>query len=113
MSYDPRPYSRSPLDAWVERVAHPLDVDGVEVPAQQQRAPAAGSASADEDARPAGRALQPLDRQPAIGRPRRDEVGDRALRRAPPTSAGFTESIATSRASRSMASLMIPAGGAA
>ena len=58
---------------------HALDADGVEVAAQQQRAPAARAARADEHARPAGRRLEHVGLQPGVARPAGDERGDLAL----------------------------------
>ena len=62
-----------------ERRVHPLDVDRVDVAAEQQRPAAAAAARADDDARPAGRLLEDLGLEAGVARPRGDERCDRGL----------------------------------
>ena len=70
------------LDPWAVRVVHPLDVDRVEVPAEQQGASASGAVCVDDDARPPGRRLEHVGLETRIPRPRRDERRDLRLARA-------------------------------
>ena len=67
------------LDARVVRCVHPPDAHRVDVPAEQQRAPASRAAGTNDDARPAGRALEHVGLQTGGERPARDERRDLAL----------------------------------
>ena len=77
-------------------VAHALDADRVEVAAQQQRAPAAGAAGPDDDARPARRPSSTSASRPAARAHPATNAAISRLARAAGTSDGLTESIATS-----------------
>ena len=74
-----QPVAVDPRD---ERVGHPVVADGVEVRAQQQRAPAATARRADEHAGAPRRRLEPLRDQARIARPARHERRDLRLARA-------------------------------
>jgi hypothetical protein len=74
--------SRSSLPmSYSARVSHCRDADGVEVAAQQQPAAALVAAAAQDDAGPAGCALEFLDAQSGASSPRGHEGGDPRLAR--------------------------------
>ena len=67
------------LDARVVRRVHPRDAHGVDVAAQQQRAPASRARRAHDDARASGRPLDHPRLEPRCERPPGDERRDLAL----------------------------------
>ena len=95
------------VDARRVRLVHALDVDRVDVTAEQQRPATTGSASADERGGPAGRCFQSSASRPAA-RAQPAMNAAIAVSPAPPsTSVGLTESMATRLESRSMISSRI------
>ena len=70
------------VDARRVRIGHALDVDGVDVPAEQERAPAARAPCAHQHARTAGGLLEQIGFQPGLVGPCGDEAGDLRLPRA-------------------------------
>ncbi len=77
------------LDARIVRRLHPRDPDGVDVTAQQQRAPAPGARRAHDDARAPRRRLEHAGLEARGERPAVDERRDLALAR--PAAAGGRE----------------------
>ena len=78
------------------RVAHAGDADRVEVGAEQQVAPAAGAAGADDDARAPRRRLEDGGVEAGADAQRATNAAIARSPAAPGTSDGLTESISTS-----------------
>ena len=104
MSCEPRPYSRPSRSTRIERRAHALDADGVDVPAEHQRAARARALEHADDIRPSRRDFLHCDVE---AEPRACAAAIASRNRpspaAPGTSDGLTESIATRSRSSVMA----------